>query len=113
MEKDMFNLKNKKATTIDEIKKLYGKFTIIIKDNIVFRCSTGILEEGPIGLLNYELPKYGNMNKFVVINDSVYELKPTREYEDRNDVVKHTVGKKVDIDPNCIDFTKAPWNKKN
>ena len=111
-EKDMIDLFNKKATTIEEIQQLYGKNTILIKNNIVFRCSTKVLEEGPTHLLHYELPKYGNMKKFAVINDEVYELIPTREYEDRNDLVKHTIGNKVDIDPSCINFNAKAWNHK-
>lgn len=112
VEKDMINIFNKKATTIEEIRQLYGKNTIVINGNIVFRCSTGVLEEGPTCLLNYELPKYGKMKKFIIINDKVYELVATREYDNRNDIVKHTIGKQVDIDPSCIDFNKKAWNHK-
>ena len=40
IEKDMFNNFNNKATTVEEIRQLYGKNTILIKETIVFRCST-------------------------------------------------------------------------
>ena len=111
MEKEMIN--NKRASSIEEIKQLYGKNTIIIKGDLVFRCSTGELERKHHDhLLNYELPNYGKMKKFIIINNEVYELIPTRRYNDRNDFVKHTVGKKVGIDFSCINFSATPWNEK-
>lgn len=110
-EKCMFN---KELSTIDKIKEEYGKNTIIIKDNLVFRCSTKILEIGPQCLLSYELPAYGHMKKFVIINDKVYELIPTRDYENRNDRVLHKVGNQVDIDYSKINFNeKTAHNYKN
>ena len=57
-EKDMVK---DKASTISEIQQIYGKNTIIINKRTVFRCSTKELERGPIELLNYVLPKYGEM----------------------------------------------------
>lgn len=110
-EKERMNLFNKKIETIEGIKNLYGKNTILIKDNIVFRCSTGVLERGPIRLLNYELPKYGQMKKFIILNNKVYELIPTRDYENRNDVVLHKIGNQVDINPSCIDFNNKDWKE--
>lgn len=112
IEKDMFNIFKEKASTIEEIQQIYGKNTILIKNNLVFRCSTRELEIGPERLLNYDLPKYGQMKKFVVLNNNVYELIPTRDYDDRNDIVKHIVGKKVKIDPKCINFNAKAWNQK-
>lgn len=113
IQKDMINYFNNKATTVEGIRQLYGKNTIIIKGTIVFRCSTEVLEEGPECLLNFELPKYGKMKKFVVINDKVYELIATRDYNNRNDIVKHTIGEMVDINPNCINFNAKAWNHKD
>lgn len=113
IEKDMINFFKNKATTIEEIRQLYGKNTILIKGTIVFRCSTEVLEEGPKCLLNFELPKYGKMKKFVVINDRVYELIATRNYNNRNDIVKHTIGELFDINPDCINFNAKAWNHKN
>ena len=111
-EKKMCISKNDRAETIDDVKQLYGKYTIFIKGDLVYRCSTGKLDiKYRDHLLNYELPKYGNMNKFIIINDVVYEFIPMRDYVDRNDFVKHMVGKKVNINPNCIDFTATPWNE--
>ena len=113
MEKDMCFLNNKNATTIEEIKHIYGKNTIFLKGDLIYRCSTGQIEaKYHDHLLNYELPKYGQMRKFVIINNEVYDLVPTREYKDRNDFVRHTVGEKVNIDPACIDFNAKPWNEK-
>ena len=113
MEKDMCFLNNKKAATIEEIKHIYGKNTIFLKGDLIYRCSTGQIEaKYHDHLLNYELPKYGQMNKFVIIDNKVYELIPTREYNDRNDFVRHTVGKEVNIDPECINFNAKPWNEK-
>lgn len=113
IEKDMNNFFKNKATTIEEIRQLYGKNTILIKGTIVFRCSTEVLEEGPECLLNFELPKYGKMKKFAVLNDKVYELIATRDYNNRNDIVKHTVGELVDINLNCINFNAKAWNHKD
>lgn len=112
-EKDMKNIINKKATTIDEIQELYGKNTIIIKGDLAFRCGTGNIEKKySEHLLNFELPSYGKMKKFIVINNLVYELLPTREYKNRNDFVKHEIGNRVNIDISCIDFSATPWNEK-
>ena len=98
---------SKKLSAIDKIKEEYGKNTIIIKDNLVFRCSTEVLEIGPKCILSYELPAYGQMKKFVIVNDKVYELIPTRDYENRNDRVLHKVGNQVDIDYSKINFDET------
>ncbi len=113
IEKDMSYLNKEKATTIEEIKQLYGKNTIFLKGDLIYRCSTGHIEaKHHDRLLNYELPNYGQMKKFVIIDNKVYDLIPTRDYEDRNDFVRHTVGKEVNIDPSCINFDNKAWNEK-
>ncbi len=109
-EKDM-NLFNRKANTIAEIQNLYGKNTILIKNNIVYRCGTNETEKGPKCLLNYELPYYGKMKLFVVLNDKVYSLINTEEKIDKY-YTKYIVGNEANIDPSCIDFDKTPWNDK-
>ena len=96
---------------IDEVKKAYGKNTIFIKDNLVFRCSTENLEIGPRCLISHELPKYGKMNKFIILNDKVYNLIQTREYESRTDIVFHKIGQEANIDCSFIDFDeRKAWN---
>ena len=47
------------------------------------------------------------MKKFVIVNDKVYELIPTRDYENRNDRVLHKVGNQVDIDYSKINFDET------
>ena len=105
---------NMKTNLIEDIRNTYGKNTIIIKDNLVFRCATEKLEIGPKFLSDLELRPYGQMRKFVVINEKVYELIPTRKYDGtRTDVVKHTIGNEVDIDWTIIDFDeRLAWNYK-
>ena len=44
------------ATGIKAIRETYGKNCIIIKDNMVFRTSTQVLEKGPKSLLDLYLP---------------------------------------------------------
>lgn len=101
------------TTVIEDIKNNYGKFTIIIKDNLVYRCSTEVLEVGPDYLLNLELPSYGKMKKFIILNNKVYELIPTREYNDRNDIVKHIIGNEININWSVINFNEeTAWNYK-
>ena len=109
---EMKNELNDKLDTISKIQQRYGRNTIIIKKNYVFRCKTKELERGPLKLLNYILPYYGKMKLFIVIDDLVYELIPSREYENKNDKVIHTIGKQVDIDPSCIDFNALTWQDK-
>lgn len=101
------------AEEIKTIKENYGKNTIIIKDNLVFRCSTEVLERGPKSLLDLMLPKYGKMNIFVVAEDGVHQLTCTEEnpYTNSN-VAKYEMSKEVvDIDVSKIDFDIAKvWN---
>ena len=101
------------AEEIKTIKENYGKNTIIIKDNLVFRCSTEVLERGPKSLLDLMLPKYGKMNIFLVADDGVHQLTCTEEnpYTNSN-VAKYEMSKEVvDIDVSKIDFDVAKvWN---
>jgi hypothetical protein len=103
------------ATEIKTIKEEYGKNTIIIKDNLVFRCSTEVLERGPKSLLDLLLPKYGKMKKFVVKEDGVHQLNCVEEkpYETSN-VAQYEMAKEVsNIDVSKIDFDNAKaWNTK-
>ena len=84
------------VSEIKAIKEEFGKYSIIIKGNAVYRCSTDILERGPKSLNDLYLPNYGKMRKFVVKEDGVYEIID-----------------KVNIDPSNIDFDlKNAWNNK-
>lgn len=99
------------ASEIQTIKENFGKNAIIIKDNIIFRCSTGNYEKGPKCLLDYELPKYGKMRKFVIKEDGVYELITEENYE-TSQFAKHTLGDKVDMDISTLEFdSNNVWNK--
>ena len=103
------------ASEIKTIKEEYGKNTIIIKDNLVFRCSTEVLEKGPKSLNELLLPKYGKMNIFIVKEDGVHQLvcKEENPYSNSNLAQYEMVKEKSNIDASKIDFdvTKV-WNKK-
>ena len=103
------------ANEIKSIKENYGKNTIIIKDNLVFRCSTEVLEKGPRCLNELLLPKYGKMNIFIVKEDGVHQLvcKEENPYSNSNLAQYEMVKEKSNIDASKIDFdvTKV-WNKK-
>lgn len=103
------------ANEIKTIKENYGKNTIIIKDNLVFRCSTEVLEKGPNSLRELLLPKYGKMNIFLVTENGVFQLTCDEEnpYTNSN-VAKYSMAKEpANIDVSKIDFdlTKV-WNRK-
>lgn len=102
------------ANEIKTIKENYGKNTIIIKDNLVFRCSTEVLERGPKSLLDLMLPKYGKMNIFLVAEDGVHQLTCVEEnpYSNAN-LAKYEMSKDTtDIDVSVIDFdAKKVWNR--
>lgn len=99
---------------IDQIRNTFGKNTIIIKDNLVFRCSTEVLEIGPSSLYELELPPYGKMKKFIVLNNRCFELIPTRDYNSRTDLVKHTIGNEINLEWSSINFDEtSAWNYKN
>ena len=101
------------AEEIKTIKENYGKNTIIIKDNLVFRCSTEVLERGPKSLLDLMLRKYGKMNIFIVAEDGVHQLVCVEEnpYTNSN-VAKYEMSKETfDIDVSKIDFDSTKvWN---
>ena len=99
------------VSEIKDIRENYGKNAIIIKDNIVFRTSTRVLEKGPKSLLDLYLPNYGKMRKFVVKEDGVYEL-VTDVAQTGTQYAQYTIADKVNIDPSKIDFDIASvWNK--
>lgn len=103
------------ASEIKSIKEVYGKNTIIIKDNLVFRCSTEVLERGPKSLNDLLLPKYGKMNIFLVTDDGVHQLvcKEENPYSASNMAQYEMVKEKADIDVSKIDFDIAKaWNTK-
>ena len=101
------------ANEIKTIKEKYGKNTIIIKDNLVFRCSTEVLERGPKCLNELLLPKYGKMSIFIVTENGVHQLVCVEEnpYTNSN-VAKYEMSKETfDIDVSKIDFDVAKvWN---
>ena len=99
---------------IKSIKEEFGKYSIIIKGNAVYRCSTNMLERGPKSLNDLYLPNYGKMRKFVVKEDGVYEIKCIEEHPFENsNVAQYEITDKVNIDPSNIDFDlKNAWNNK-
>ena len=102
------------VSDIKSIKETFGKYSIIIKGNAVYRCSTDTLERGPKSLYDLYLPNYGKMRKFIVKEDDVYEiiLDETDAYSNSN-VAKYKVSDKVNIDPSNINFDlSTAWNSK-
>ena len=101
------------ANEIKTIKENYGKNAIIIKDNLVFRCSTEVLERGPKCLNELLLPKYGKMSIFIVTENGVHQLVCVEEnpYTNSN-VAKYEMSKETfDIDVSKIDFDSTKvWN---
>ena len=102
------------VSEIKSIKEEFGKYSIIIKGNAVYRCSTNMLERGPKSLYDLYLPNYGKMRKFVVKEDGVYEIKCIEEHPFENsNVAQYEITDKVNIDPSNIDFDlKNAWNNK-
>lgn len=99
------------VSDIKDIREQYGKNAIIIKDNIVFRTSTQVLEKGPKSLLNLYLPNYGKMRKFVIKDDGVYEL-ITDVAQTGTQYAQYSIADKVNINPSKINFDIASvWNK--
>ena len=99
------------VSEIKDIRESYGKNAIIIKDNIVFRTSTQVLEKGPKSLFDLYLPNYGKMRKFIIKEDGVYEL-VTDVAQTGTQYAQYTIADKVNIDPSKIDFDIASvWNK--
>jgi hypothetical protein len=100
------------VSEIKDIRENYGKNAIIIKDNLVFRCSTQVLEKGPKSLLELFLPNYGKMRKFIVKEDGVYEL-TTDVVQIGTNFAQYQLGDKTNIDPKNIDFNlENSWNFK-
>lgn len=102
------------VSEIKDIKETYGKYSIIIKNNAVYRCSTDTLERGPKALNDLYLPNYGKMRKFVVKEDGVYEIVCNEEAPfAKSNLAKYDILEKVSIDPSKIDFDLATaWNNK-
>lgn len=104
----------KPLTMVSEIKDIrenYGKNAIIIKDNMVFRTSTQVLEKGPKSLLDLYLPNYGKMRKFIVKEDGVYEI-VTDVIQTGTQYAQYTIADKVNINPSKINFDiTSVWNK--
>ena len=99
------------VSEIKDIRENYGKNAIIIKDNMVFRTSTQVLEKGPKSLLDLYLPNYGKMRKFIIKEDGVYEL-VTDVAQTGTQYAQYTIADKVNIDPSKIDFDiTSVWNK--
>ena len=102
------------VSEIKAIKEEFGKYSIIINGNAVYRCSTDTLERGPKSLYDLYLPNYGKMRKFVVKEDGVYEitLDEDNAYTTSN-LAKYKLGDKVNIDPSKINFDlTTAWNSK-
>lgn len=102
------------VSEIKAIKETFGKYSIIINGNAVYRCSTDTLERGPKALYDLYLPNYGKMRKFVVKEDGVYEitLDDDKAYMNSN-LAKYKLGDKVNIDPSKINFDlSTAWNSK-
>lgn len=99
------------VSEIKDIRENYGKNAIIIKDNMVFRTSTQVLEKGPKSLLDLYLPNYGKMRKFVIKEDGVYEI-TTDVVQTSTQYAQYTMADKVNIDPSKISFDITNvWNK--
>ena len=102
------------VSEIKAIKETFGKYSIIINGNAVYRCSTDTLERGPKSLYDLYLPNYGKMRKFIVKDDGVYEiiLDEDDAYMNSN-LAKYKIADKVNIDPSNINFDLATaWNSK-
>lgn len=100
------------VSEVKDIKEQFGKYAILIKGNMVYRCSTDTLEKGPKCLNELYLPNYGKMRKFVVLEDGVYEI-TTKETYDEHTFAQYIKQDKVNIDPSKINFNiENAWNYK-
>ena len=100
------------VSEVKDIKEQFGKYAILIKGNMVYRCSTDTLEKGPKCLNELYLPNYGKMRKFIVLEDGVYEI-TTKETYDKHTFVQYTKQDKVNIDASKINFNiENAWNYK-
>ena len=102
------------VSEVKDIKEQFGKYAILIKGNMVYRCSTNTLEKGPKCLNELYLPNYGKMRKFVVLNDGVYEITTNETYDEHTFAqYKYTKQDKVNIDASKINFNiENAWNYK-
>lgn len=96
---------------ITKIRETYGKNAIIIKDNLVFRTSTRVLERGPKSLLDLYLPNYGKMRKFIVRDNKVFEI-TTETQQVGTAFAQYEILEEVKMDVSEINFdTELVWNK--
>ena len=102
------------VSEIKAIKETFGKYSIIINGNAVYRCSTDTLERGPKALYDLYLPNYGKMRKFIVKEDGVYEIiLDEKDAYTTSNLAKYKITDKVNIDPSKINFDlKTAWNNK-
>ena len=102
------------VSEVKQIKEEFGKYSIIINGNAVYRCSTDTLERGPKALYDLLLPKYGHMRNFIVIKYGVYELNMIDEHPfEKSNLAQYEIGDKVNIDASKIDFDlSTAWNCK-
>ena len=100
------------VSEVKDIKEQFGKYAILIKGNMVYRCSTDTLEKGPKCLNELYLPNYGKMRKFIVLEDGVYEI-TTKDTYDKHTFAQYTKQDKVNIDASKINFNiENAWNYK-
>src|SRR5574344_1715072 len=100
------------VSEVKDIKEQFGKYSILIKGNMVYRCSTYPLEKGPKCLNELYLPNYGKMRKFIVQEDGVYEI-TTKETYDEHTFAQYSIQDKVNIDASKINFNvENAWNYK-
>ena len=100
------------VSEVKDIKEQFGKYSILIKGNMVYRCSTNTLEKGPKCLNELYLPNYGKMRKFLVCNDGVYEITTIEDYSEHT-FAQYSIQNKVNIDASKIDFNvENAWNYK-
>lgn len=105
------SVQNAPQDGITKIRENYGKNAIIIKDNLVFRTSTRVLERGPKSLLDLYLPNYGKMRKFVVRDNKVYEI-VTDVIQTGTEFAQYTLADEVKMDISEITFdAESVWNK--
>ena len=96
---------------ITKIRETYGKNAIIIKDNLVFRTSTRVLERGPKSLLDLYLPNYGKMRKFIVKDNKVFEI-TTETQQTGTTFAQYEILEEVKMDVSEINFdSELVWNK--
>src|SRR5574344_199487 len=100
------------VSEVKDIKEQFGKYSILIKGNMVYRCSTYTLEKGPKCLNELYLPNYGKMRKFIVCKDGVYEITTIEDYSEHT-FAQYSIQDKVNMDASKIDFNiENAWNYK-